>query len=728
VTPTSNATALHRVALVGQPNSGKTTLFNALTGLAQRTGNYPGVTVERKVAVLREGVELIDLPGTYSLASHSPDELITVEVLLGLLPGEPHPELIVVVADACNFARSAYLATQVIELGLPTVLALNMVDLAKQANVSIDCKALTEKLSIPVVETVARDSSTLNELRAAIDQGLQSSGQTPPLLDWPTELSEATSRLAAAYKIPPGMARRALIDANPALDAALAERHGPELPAALQGERAQLFKDGIDASRSELELRHGWIARELAEAVTSGERSLETTERLDSLLLHPIVGSLIFFALMAAIFMSVFEWATPLMDGIDGAFGALSELSGAAFQSAGIAGGPLESLIRDGLIAGVGGVLIFIPQIAILFLFLAILEDCGYMARAAFLMDRMLRFCGLSGRSFVPLMSSFACAIPGIMAARTIPSARDRLATMLIAPFMSCSARIPVYALLIAAFVPPQRFLGMPLQGLVFTGMYFVGILFAIPIAWLLTRRSADHASFVMELPSYKWPASRTVLMRVGLGLKAFVIRAGSVILAVTILVWALSYYPRPESLAASFDQQRTTAAASLKDEALAKRIAQLDLEQEGAYLRQSILGRLGQAIEPAVRPLGWDWRIGVAVLASFPAREVVISVFGVVYDLGSELDTAEESGATALTAKLNAAKWPDGRKVYNLPVAMSILVFFALCLQCGATLATLRQETGSWRWPILSFVGMTSLAYLAALITYQAGMALGAG
>jgi ferrous iron transport protein B len=461
------------------------------------------------------------------------------------------------------------------------------------------------------------------------------------------------------------------------------------------------------------------------------------TDLADRWLTHPIVGTLVFLGIMMAVFQSIYAWAGPLMDAVSGAFGAL----GAAVAGS-LPEGALTSLLVDGVIAGAGGVLVFLPQILVLFLFLALLEDCGYMARAAMLAHRFMSPLGLSGRSFIPLLSSFACAIPGIMATRTIEHPRDRLVTMLIAPLMSCSARLPVYTLLIGAFIPAIPLIGgtLNLQAVVLLSMYLLGVVVAVVVAMILRRTLGGGPSppLLIELPSYKWPSIRTIVYRMYEQGRAFVLQAGTIILAVTMIIWALGYYPRPDAIADQHEARREAiranppaaaiaAAAPADSEAehadpLAAALDVVDREEAGAYLRQSWLGRMGEWVEPAVRPLGWDWRIGTAVIASFPAREVVIATMGTIYNLGGDQD--EESAD--LKSTLMAAEWPDGRKVFTLPVALSIMVFFALCCQCGGTLAVMKRETNSWRWPLFTFAYMTGLAYVAAWATYAIASAWG--
>ena len=418
---------------------------------------------------------------------------------------------------------------------------------------------------------------------------------------------------------------------------------------------------------------------------------------------------------MGVCFQAVYSWAGPFMDVIDTAFGWLGASVGELLPA-----GAFQSMLTDGIVAGVGAVLIFLPQILILFLFIAILEDCGYMARVAFLLDRWMGWVGLSGRSFVPLISSFACAIPGILATRTIEDRRSRYATMLIAPLMSCSARLPVYVLLISTFVPAQALLGgwLGLQGLVMLSLYALGVIVALVVAFILNRTilTGRAPSFLMELPSYKWPSIRTVFFRLYDQGKEFCISAGTIIFATTIIIWALGYYPRSAQIQQSHEQLRQEAASMADEETRDARLSEIDRLEAGANLRNSYLGRAGTWIEPVVVPLGWDWRIGTAAIASFPAREVVISTLGTLFNLGADTDETSVS----LREKLKSAKTESGRHVFDLPVALSIMVFFALCCQCGATLAVIKRETRAWRWPVFTFVYMTGLAYVAALLTYQ--------
>jgi ferrous iron transport protein B len=679
------------VALVGNPNTGKSTLFTALAGIPTRIGNYPGVTVEEKVGRFSHrgrAIDLVDLPGTYSLAPKSPDEQVVVDVLRGRLPGVPTPDCVVIVADATNLERNCFLATQTLELGLPAVVALTLGDAAEEKGITIDVDELSRRLACPVVRVVAPARKGVDELGDRI-------------------LAIAGSRPAS----PQGLARHA---------AAVDSRH--------------------DTAAREAIARYAWIEELLAGVVqrqTPSHRPL--AERIDTVLTHRVWGTLIFAATMLAMFSAIFWLATPLMDGISAGVDAIAGVVEGLLPP-----GAIRSLVVDGVIAGVGGVVVFVPQIAMLFLFVALLEGCGYLSRAAFLMDRLLCGVGLGGKSFIPLLSSFACAIPGIMAARTIENPRDRLLTILVAPLMSCSARLPVYLLLCGAFVPNVA-VGVPwlrLPALVLAGMYAVGVVAAAAVALVLSRTVffGPPQPFVMELPGWRWPRPAVVLERVREAVWSFLQNAGTLIVAVSIVIWALSSYPHDaDAIAAEVAAGRGSVAARLAElpagdpdhAELSAELAAFDTEEgleaarRGAAQRQSLLGRMGRLVEPLVRPLGWDWRLGCAAIASFPAREVVLGTLGVIYNLG-DVDPGEEAGASALVRRLRAATW-DGtnRKVFTLPVALSIMVFFALCAQCASTLVVIGRETNSWVWPVVTFTYMTVLAWLAAFATYQIGTRL---
>ena len=624
------------IALAGNPNAGKTTLFNALTGLRQKVANYPGVTVESKTGVWTVSSDLpparlIDLPGLYSLEATSLDEEIARDILLG--HSSVRPDVIVVAVDATNLTRNLYLATQLIEAGQPVVIALTMFDLAER-DLRINVEKLSRLLRVPVVAVVSREKRGLQTL----------------------------AREVAAV--------------------AIHKRHAISFTAV----------DTNETQHQKLFRRYAHIERVLGEAVEPLRtvRSTGLSERIDRVLTHKVFGPLILLLVLLLVFQAIFSWATVPMELIDSLF---SNVAGALRTY--LPEGILRDLLTEGVIAGVGGVLVFLPQILLLFLFISILEGSGYMARAAFLTDRLMRSFGLHGKAFMPLLSSFACAVPGIMATRTIENPKDRLATIMIAPFMSCSARLPVYSLMIAAFFSNQTVLGFLSMGVVIIlGMYFLGIVVAIIIAWLLkhTILSSPPPPFVMELPPYRVPDLNNVLHTLLNRSGVFVKRAGTVILAISILLWALSAFPRSNALSPA--QQ----------------------------IENSYAGRTGRAIEPLIAPLGFDWRIGVGLISSFAARETIISTLSIVYNVG---DNPSETSAT-LVGALKSARRADGTLVWTPLVSLSLMIFFALACQCMSTVAIVRRETNSWRWPLFMVGYMLVLAYVASLLTYQGGRLLG--
>lgn len=704
------------IALVGNPNTGKTTLFNALTGLRHRVGNYPGVTVEMKTGTASSNgrdCEIIDLPGTYSLAARSPDEMVTVDLLLGQVAGQPAPDAVLAIVDASNLDRHLYLVSQLMELGKPIVVALNMIDVAASRGVSVDAAALSERLGMPVVAIQANKQRGLSELRSALLQIAETSHDGP---EFPAPFEREVAQIGEQIgpDVPPILVRRLLLDVGGYTERIFTQRYGPGVGKRVAAARERLAASGCAVPAIEAKTRYAWIRGITGACVSRPARPRVTaTDRIDRVLTHKFWGTLIFLVAMFVVFQSIFTWARPLMKLI----GAGKDALGEALRSA-LPAGPFASLLIDGVLEGVGGVAVFLPQIMILFGFIAILEDCGYMARAAFLMDKLMARCGLSGKSFIPMLSSVACAVPGIMATRVIENRRDRLATIVVAPLMSCSARLPVYVLLIGAFLTAGRAWWTP--GLVMFSMYAIGLVVAPLVALLLKRTllRGETPVFVMEMPSYKRPSLRTVVRRMTDAAWIFFRRAGTLILASMVLVWALLYVPWWDAQGRRYEE---VIAAAPDEEAAA-------LQAE--WKRNSLLGRLGLGIEPAVRPLGWDWRVGVAALASFPAREVVVGTLGIVYRQG-KVDTEEirdasweQVGETGLGQALRNATWDDepARRVFTIPAVLSLLVFFALCCQCASTLAVIRRETNSWRWPVFTFAYMTALAYLAALAVYQIG------
>ncbi len=747
------------VALVGNPNTGKTTLFNALAGMSQHVGNYPGVTVETVKGKFRHQeltFEVIDLPGTYSLAPRSPDEMVAVELILGQQPGEPRPDAVVTIVDASNLERNLYLMTQVLELGVPVIVALNMMDVAARQGLQIDVDQLAKNLGVPVVPLQANKCKGIDVLKETIAKTL-----TDPILAQGLSFPEAFEKEVAKLKetlgpdVPLYLVRRLLLDVGGQTERFLTKRVGIDLSLAIQEARRRLQEAGCPIPGVEARIRYAWIRHATSSCVRRpAQRPINWTDRLDRVLTHKVWGTLIFLLVMFLVFESIFFWAKPLMDWISEGRDKLGDWLAGLMEP-----GPFRGLIVDGVIKGVGSVLVFLPQILILFAFIAILEDCGYMARAAYLMDRLMSRCGLNGKSFIPLLSSVACAVPGIMAARVIENRRDRLATILVAPLMSCSARLPVYLLLIGAFLSDYAWW---VPGLTLFVMYAIGLVVAPLMAFFLKRTllRGETPVFVMEMPLYKIPSLRLIVHRSLQSGWMFIRRAGTLILASMILVWALLYFPASDPNGESYDkiiadlegsivaprQERSRLAQELTNARKENDVARIPglegklqvLENElepvegkindlyTAWKSHSLLGRMGKALEPVVEPLGWDWRIGMAALASFPAREVMVGTLGMIFNQGQG-EAGEEEYRNRVGRQLITTTWENdpSRKLFTVPVALSVMVFFALCCQCVSTLAVIKRETNSWAWPAFTFVYMTVLAYGGAWLAYQIGSAI---
>ncbi len=650
------------IALAGNPNAGKTTLFNSLTGLKQKVANYPGVTVERKEGAWTldgKAANLIDLPGLYSLDATSLDEQIASDIIRGDQTGVPRPDAIIAVVDATNLERNLYLVTQIFEFGVPVVVALTMIDVFEKQGHEIDIEMLSAQLKTPVVAVNAKTGRGADELAEKVVSVL---GTTPEI---PYEYNQA--------------------DPN-------------------SGPHGKIFS------------RYNFIANVVQESVWhSDHQSHRITDKIDRVLTHKFFGLLILVAILLLVFQTIFSWASLPMDLLEKGFGAIGD-----FVKADMPPGILADLVVDGIIAGVGGVVVFLPQILLLFLFISLLEDSGYMARAAFLLDKLMSRVGLHGKAFLPLISSFACAIPGIMATRTIESRRDRFATIMIAPFMSCSARLPVYTLMIGAFFGGKYVLGFVSVGaLLMLIMYSIGIIVAIIVAAILKRTllKAPPPPFLMELPPYRLPNLRTVLQNMITRAWLFLKRAGTVILAISIILWALMYFPRSGEQSAVSSQQSVPEVVATGDVPAGETPL-----PESEQLKNSFAGKLGHTIEPVLKPLGFDWKIGVALIASFAAREVLVSTLSIIYNVGK--DENEES--ETLISAVRDAKTDDGKPAWTPLTALTLMVFFVLAMQCMSTIAVVRRETNSWSWPLFMTAYMTGLAYVAALITYQGGKALG--
>ena len=702
------------VALVGNPNTGKSTLFNALTGLRQRVGNYPGVTVARKSGTCDLGdgqkVELVDLPGLYSLAAASPDEQVVIDALSGNIAGDRRPDAVVLVVDSTNLLRNLFLASQVAELGRPVVIVLNQADVAKEQGLRIDIELLSRRLGgVPVVLSSAWKGEGILDVRRAIARAIAQQIQMKRVT-WPTNIAAALVDVATAAAADTGKpiseaeAQRLLFDTNPStadrLGWTLAQREKT-----LRTARDRVRNSGYNPMAAEPLVHYAHLRLVLEGVVTEGAGKAGRSAAVDRLLLHRFLGPVLFLGIMLGFFGSVFWLAKFPMEWIQSGVDWTKAIVAPQLDAYPM----LQSLLADGIIGGVGAFLVFLPQILILFLFIGILEDSGYMARAAFIMDRLFSWCGLNGKSFVPLLSGFACAIPSLLSTRTIEDPKARLATAFVVPFMSCSARFPVYALMCSAFIFPTY--GAGWQSVAMIGMHCVGLFFAVPTAFVLTRLvlKVKPQPFVLELPRYQMPKPRDVIWRMWQNAAEFVSKAGTVIFAITIIVWALSYFPRDASVA-----ERIKAANPSATEEVVKS------KLQAAYVEQSYMGRFGKAVQPIFDPLGFDWKITVGVLASFPAREVIVSTLGVTYSVGE----GAEADSQHLRQAMQDAKWSEGPRagtpIFSLAAVLALMVFFALCSQCGPTIATLAQETGGWKWAAGSFVYMTALAWLAGTAVYQ--------
>ena len=699
-----------KIALIGNPNSGKSSLFNVLTGLNQRVGNFPGVTVDRKIGSADLGVDqvvdLLDLPGTYSLYPHAQDEQIACEVLRES-DHKDHPDLAIVVADVTHLKRSLLLCSQVMDLGLPTVLALNMSDLLKKVGHELDPEALSKELGIPVVSISALKKKGIEDLKKIAAGKNQASSE--PFFKIPAPFLEPLKTLAPNLN-PYGAFQTLLktedLTQDPALQAKAAEL------------RKQLNIDDPDAlANNELTVRY-----DKAEVILSKCRKVQptvgesVTAKLDKFFLHPILGYVIFIGILFTLFQSIFWLASYPMDLIDLGFGALS-----GWLAEVLPDGWLTDLVTQGLVPGLGGVVIFVPQIALLFMFIAIMEDSGYMSRVVFLMDRLMRPFGFSGKSVIPLVGGMACAIPSIMMARSIPNRKERLITIMVTPLMSCSARIPVYVLLIGMFVPNETFLGIfKLQGIVMTGMYFLGFFMALATAWVIKKilKYNSDAIFVTELPIFRSPRWGNVGTEMWQKSKTFVWEAGRVILAVSVVLWLLSSFApgdRFDQIDAQYDGYITMAEQRNNPE----EVLACQVEQNSERLKASFAGIFGRTIEPVIRPLGYDWKIGISLLTSFAAREVFVGTMATIYSL-EEGDLEGDAGDLPLREKMRAEIRPNGRPVYSTATAVSLLLFYAFAMQCISTLAVAKRETGSWKLSGLMVLYLTGLAYVSGLIAYQ--------
>ncbi|HEY3266957.1 MAG TPA: ferrous iron transport protein B [Armatimonadota bacterium] len=687
-------------AMIGNPNSGKTTLFNALTGLRQKVGNYPGVTVEKKEGRLEahgRKIGLLDLPGLYSLSPQSPDEAIARDVLMGRRADTPRPHAIVNVIDANNLERNLLLTSQLMDLGLPMVVVLTMTDVARGNGVQVDPVRLERALGLPVRSVVVRKRHGVDGLMKTLSgSGLACPAERPWKLP---QVAEAA--VAAVQEL---VCKHCNLHAGAAFsETMLFLQRGPEaMPAdcpepvrqAVARHTEEMRREGIDFAQAATEARYAWVSAVTSTAVQNARAAVTWSDRVDRVLMHKVWGYVVFAALMAFVFQTIFSWAQYPMDLIGHLVDGASRFVGVHMPP-----GDLHDLLIDGVLGGVGTMLTFLPQILLLFFFIGLLEDTGYMARAAFMMDRLMSRVGLHGKSFIPLMSSFACAIPGIMATRTIDNRRARLVTILVAPLMSCSARLPVYTLMIAATIPRTRVLGLfSLPGLTLLSMYLLGTAAAFTMAWVFRRTvlKGEANLFLMELPPYRMPQLRTVAMQMVERTGLFVRKAGTVILAMSVVLWFLSSYPKPADASMGKTQR----------------------------VEQSFAGRTGKMIEPLIRPLGFDWRIGISLISSFAAREVFVSSMATIYNAQDGHDSA-----VTLQSKMKDDVDPaTGRHTFTPLLGLAVMVYYVLAMQCISTIAVVRRETNGWKWPLFQIAYMTVLAWVVTFAVYQGGKALGFG
>ncbi|GAA4352583.1 ferrous iron transport protein B [Hymenobacter saemangeumensis] len=697
--------ALTRIALIGNPNSGKTSLFNQLTGLNQKVGNFPGVTVDRKSGFAQlsptQRAEIVDLPGTYSLYPKSLDEKVITDLLYDK-EAKGYPDFVVVTVDASNLRRSLLLFSQLADLELPAVLALNMTDVAERRGVRIDIPALEQELGVPVIPMNARNGSGIAALKIVMAQRLAA----PPVRFWePTEELLPMVRQIRYYFN--------LHNDYLALHYAQQFRQIGFLSADDKAHIQELVQqyqfDATTQQAAETIGRYRRINEILLEAVTvvRTEKREPVSNRIDKVLTHRVGGYLIFLSILFLLFQAIFAWAQYPMDWIEQSIAALSATIQNNFD------GPLVRLLTEGVLAGLGGVLIFIPQIALLFAFLAVLEETGYMARVTFLMDKLMRPFGLSGKSVVPLISGLACAVPAIMGARTIESWKDRMITIFVTPLMSCSARIPVYTVLVALVVPDRAVLGiLNLRGVALMALYLLGFFTALASAWVLKTilKTRERSYFIMEFPVYKWPRWKNVGITIWQKVKAFVWQAGQVIVAISVVLWVLASYGPGNSQDLAEKQVRQQYTAQPAGPAA----AELERSVAAARLESSYAGIFGRSIEPAIRPLGFDWKIGIALLTSFAAREVFVGTMSTIYSVGQDADLG------TVQDKLRAERDEQGQPFFTPARAFSLLVFYVFAMQCMSTLAVTYRETKSWRWPLAQLLYMTGLAYAMALLVYQ--------
>ncbi|MDA0774347.1 MAG: ferrous iron transport protein B [Bacteroidetes bacterium] len=689
------------VALIGNPNTGKTSVFNLLTGLKQKVGNYPGITVEKKEGDFRldrtTKAHIIDLPGTYSLNASSMDESVVIELLLNKNDRD-YPDVAVVVTDIENLKRNLLLFTQIKDLEIPSILVINMSDQMQRKGIQLDTAALEEALGTKVVLMSCRENKGVEELKKALINYRKLS--TKPILDVASIDPAYFESLKTIF--PNQSLFKLWLVITQDVNFANLDR---QRVADTSNFRTQSNTNLKRLQQTETIKRYQIINDILKKTYTVDRtQGTDLRAKLDRVLIHKVWGYVVFFLVLLTIFQVIYDWSSVPMDFIDESFARLSEL-----VKSNLPPGMFTKLIAEGVIPGLGGILIFIPQIAFLFLFISILEETGYMSRVVFLMDRSLRRYGLSGKSVIPLISGTACAIPAVMATRNIENWKERLITILVTPFITCSARLPVYLILISLVIPNARIFGMNYQGLTLMGLYLLGVVMALISAMILKRfiKSNYKSYFVVEMPNYKWPLLKNVTLTVFEKTKSFVIEAGKIIFAISILLWVMASFGPGEN----FNQAETIVAQQYIDQQIAAE--DLQYEIDAFRLENSYIGILGKVIEPAIAPLGYDWKIGIALIASFAAREVFVGTLATIYSVGS---TEEET----IKSRMASEQWADGRKVFNFASGISLMLFYAFAMQCMSTLAIVRKETNSWRWPLIQLFGMTGIAYISSLIAFQ--------
>lgn len=690
------------VALIGNPNTGKTSVFNHLTGLNQQVGNYPGITVEKKEGIckLPRGLKahILDLPGTYSLNASSLDENVVIELLLNK-NDKDYPDVAVVVSDVENLKRNLLLFTQIKDLGLPTILVINMADRMKRKAISLDIPLLEKQLKTKIALVSARKKEGIEELKELITNFKHISDE--PCVNASVIAPDYFDRLKKAF--PNQSLYKLWLVITQDVNFGKIDRKRPDGIASFKTENTSTLKR---LQQKETILRYQFINGVLREGLTvDKENAKDLRARLDRILTHKVWGYLIFFGILLLIFQAIYDWSSYPMDFIDGTFASLGEWVKQVLPA-----GAFTNLISEGIIPGLGGIIIFIPQIAFLFLFISVLEESGYMSRVVFLMDRIMRRFGLSGKSVVPLVSGTACAIPAVMASRNIESWKERLITILVVPFTTCSARLPVYLIIIALVIPEEKFLFFNLQGLTLMLLYLLGFGMAIFSAFILNKilKIKSKTYFVIEMPNYKLPMLKNVAINVIEKTKSFVVGAGKIILAISIVLWVLASYGPGEKFknAETYVTENIAAANATQDE-IDKHVASYKLEN-------SYIGIMGKFIEPAVSPLGYDWKIGIAIVSSFAAREVFVGTLATIYSVGSD---EEETIKRRMAAEVNPIL---GGPLFNLASGISLLLFYAFAMQCMSTLAIVKRETNTWKWPVLQLGIMTAIAYVAALVAFQ--------